>query len=410
MARRKYRSSGLCPAVAVLLFVAVYSFLLYRLFPDDSTVDDISNIRERDKDEEELCTKSCPCPPPEPRHCVQKTNFVFVKMHKCATEMLTSVFHRYGDERDLEFVIPSAPLGEWYLGWPYPITKQIYRPSKSGTFNIMCEHVVFDKVAMSKVMPEDTVYVTILREPFSHFKSSFNFHGVARIAGIRGDDPMDEFFRAPGLYDDIYTTTLKAGIPNGISVTRNFLAHDLGYPKRQWENMTYAKEFVRYIDQEFYLVMILEHLMESLLLLKRLMCWEIQDLLHYPINVMTYGYKHDRPEYLIKKHEKWSKVDYMLYDFFNKKLWKNIKKQDKSFFEELEYFNKVQNATIAYCYSSDTTPLVLDGSKFSHAITITRHYCMRMMRNTPQYLGDVFKRRYDGTEYTIHKLWPWINL
>ncbi|CAH1241359.1 GAL3ST1 [Branchiostoma lanceolatum] len=337
------------------------------------------------------------------RTCAEKTNFVFIKTHKSGSETMTSLFHRYGDERMLEFVLPRGDINDWYLGWPKPITKDIYRPAKSGTFNIMCEHTVFNKPAMSKVMPKDTVYVTILREPFEQFKSSFKYHLLPKILGIsETSDVLLEFFKQPETYDDIYTSgaeevrKVRTGIPDGVSVTRNFVAHDLGYPREQWGNSTYLEEFIKYIDKEFIFVMILEYFEESLVLLKRTMCWEFQDIIYHPSNVAAYPYKKDRRENLVDAHRNFSKIDYALYQHFKRTLWKRIKQGGQDFKEELEAFRKIQRVTTRYCESKETTPLSFPSTKWSMEVRITRHFCSRYRLDTGGYLDHVLKKRYDG--------------
>ncbi len=62
---------------------------------------------------------------PEVRNCSEKTKFVYVKMIKCASETLASVFRRFGLNRKLNLVLPVRR--RIYLGWPYQITEDIYR-------------------------------------------------------------------------------------------------------------------------------------------------------------------------------------------------------------------------------------------------------------------------------------------
>ena len=61
------------------------------------------------------------------------------------------------------------------------------------------------------------------------------------------------------------------------------------------------------MDKEFNLVMITEHFMESLVLLRRTMCWGIGDILFASINKRLYLQKGEpfHPK-LIKMHRKWN--------------------------------------------------------------------------------------------------------
>ncbi|KAI8487819.1 hypothetical protein Bbelb_345570 [Branchiostoma belcheri] len=79
--------------------------------------------------------------------------------------------------------------------------------------------------------------------------------------------------------------------------TRNFQAFDLGY-KQEWaDDEGKAERFLADIERDFTLVMILEHFDESLVLLRRLMCWEIKDILYdsRPKKQRSYAYKDYKP-------------------------------------------------------------------------------------------------------------------
>ena len=109
-----------------------------------------------------------------PNQCTEKTDFVYIKEIKCASQTLVNVFRRFGLERNLSFVTPIGK--KIYLGWPWLIQERYYRPSKTDKFNILCEHAIFDERLMRKLMPDDVVFIASLREPFAQFKSMFNYY------------------------------------------------------------------------------------------------------------------------------------------------------------------------------------------------------------------------------------------
>ncbi|KAI8478169.1 hypothetical protein Bbelb_440960 [Branchiostoma belcheri] len=76
-----------------------------------------------------------------------------------------------------------------------------------------------------------------------------------------------------------------------------FQAFDLGY-KQEWaDDEGKAERFLADIERDFTLVMILEHFDESLVLLRRLMCWELKDILYdsRPKKQRSYAYKDYKP-------------------------------------------------------------------------------------------------------------------
>jgi hypothetical protein len=45
------------------------------------------------------------------------------------------------------------------------------------SYNILCNHVVYNRQAFRAIMPRDTMYVGILREPVANFMSAFSYNG-----------------------------------------------------------------------------------------------------------------------------------------------------------------------------------------------------------------------------------------
>ena len=53
---------------------------------------------------------------------------------------------------------------------------------KNQHINMVADHVMYNRTEFEEIMPNDTVYITSLREPVSHFKSLFNHHVVGNIS------------------------------------------------------------------------------------------------------------------------------------------------------------------------------------------------------------------------------------
>lgn len=50
---------------------------------------------------------------------------------------------------------------------------------------------------MKELMEEDTVLITILRNPVSQFESTFSYMQFAQLLGIQTARPMETFFEDP---------------------------------------------------------------------------------------------------------------------------------------------------------------------------------------------------------------------
>ena len=96
--------------------------------------------------------------------------------------------------------------------------------------------------------------------------------------------------------------------------------------------------------------LIAEHMDESLIVMRRRLCWEISDILYLTLRARNYGTKDKQldPE-LVEKLTNWSRVDAMLYKTFNEKLWKNIAQYGEDFWEELKFYKKQNERIFDFC-------------------------------------------------------------
>ena len=317
----------------------------------------------------------------------EKTNFVFIKCMKCATETMATIIRRFGYVRDLNFALPVKR--NLYLGWPFPIQLEDVRPSKFE-YNILMEHSVYNGSLMRSFMPRDTVFITIIRHPWNQFKSTFNYFNLAGIVKIPNKN-FTEYLKNMEFYEAIYknpeNNKARWCIPDGFSITKNIMSHCLGmpvgFPKGRGdisENMTLIQHYVRSLNNEFYLVMIADYFQESLILLKIKMCWGFKDILYHKSNVGQYEYKSLGQGHLYDIHRHWSKADYILFEHFNKTLWNKIKLLGQRFYEELELFKGIQTSVEQFCFAvkKPTGNITIPASTFDREFNVTDKECQLM--------------------------------
>ena len=99
---------------------------------------------------------------------------------------------------------------------------------------------------------------------------------------------------------------------------RNRNARMFGWNPNEIENESKMSELVTMIKREFEHVLVAEYFDESLILMRRKLCWEISDVLYFPLLVKNYDYKnYSLEQELVNKLTIWSKVDVILYKTFN---------------------------------------------------------------------------------------------
>lgn len=202
---------------------------------------------------------------------------------------------------------------------------------------------------MSWLFPkENSKYITILRNPVENFESMFRYMKLGNRLGV-GNGPE----------------SLKLFLKNGISfdtmrgraspLTRNPLLYDLGFSFKYYQNLTAVNEYIQFLDNEFDLVMMMDFFDESLVLMKRLLCWEVDDILYLKLNERQDNEKGTILTDDVRENVKrWNKADVLLFDYFNKSFWEKIENEGESFYKELAIFRERKDEIERTCVTNET--------------------------------------------------------
>ncbi|MCJ8747043.1 hypothetical protein PDJAM_G00149040 [Pangasius djambal] len=249
-------------------------------------------------------------------HCTPKVDIMFMKTHKTASSTILNMLFRFGEKHHLKFAFPSSRNDFFYPSFFYRSQVKDYGPGMC--FNIMCNHMRFNEAEVAKVLPVDTTYITILRDPAELFESSFHYFGrlVPFTWKISGDDKMEEFLNDPELYYD----------PEGFNsfYLRNLLFFDFGQDNNLPLDDPRVEEGIRAISRRFHLVMLVEHFEESLILLKDTLCWDMDDLLFFKLNARKGSTVSKLTPELRAKALQWNSIDWKLYQHFNATFWRKV--------------------------------------------------------------------------------------
>ncbi|XP_070568176.1 galactosylceramide sulfotransferase-like [Ptychodera flava] len=279
--------------------------------------------------------------------CVPTKNIVYVKTHKTGSTTLATIFYRYGHDRNLSFLFTfrqphghfrQEPLTPYSQPQVYPPVGVPYGEYERYKFNISAGHLIYhNKTVFDYLIAGRPKYITILREPVQQFVSFFSyFHFPERYMKIKADSPeerleyLEEFLRQPSNYSiHARLGNRSIYIPN-----RNPQFFDLGLPLQQMDAPSDVTRALSRIEADFDLVLITEYLDESLLLLKKKFCWDMNDILYFKTNVLhANGTK--LPENLVQKTKQWNSADVILYEHFNRTLWREIGKYGPTFERDL---------------------------------------------------------------------------
>ena len=317
----------------------------------------------------------------------------FLKVHKAGSTTAQNIFLRYGESRNLTFVLPIIRQDHWdnVIGIESTLNDyNILPPPLNKTYDVLCCHVLYNSEAFHKYMPNDTAYVGIVREPFDQFLSTLNYFGAPHIfERIKALNKVLKYLHNPTRYEH--------GIPYWWSFTNNRMAVEFGFPSNLFRH--YSEEnsmnYLRKLDKEFQFVIIMEYFTESVVMMRRILGWTTKDVLYFRQNAArkSYSFADNTHRYM---YERYAKLDYDLYNFFYKRLWSQIQKEGLDFHSELLYFDRLRKEVEDYCRSKvdKSSNYIVSASKWSPAFVVSRDDCDYLDMNEMLFVERIRRRQY----------------
>ena len=273
-------------------------------------------------------------------------NIYYVKVHKAGSTTLQNIMFRFAMKHNLRVAIFNR---QWGMPYPdYALPEFLYENLTDPGFqkyNMICDHSVYDRDSVAPYM-EDYESVAILREPYSHLVSAFDFWGLAKRFRLhKTRDPLREFLtKDPNQYKDI--------TPH-FNRTKNMQAYHFGHVDYHDNSEESIDKLIQHVDKHFKIVMLREKFEESLILLRRLFKWKFEDILYMDQFVNTQPKAKIRTErddeVLRETHKAFAPVDYRLYDHFSKKLDNMINTEPNDLMGEVLYFKETNRKIAEFC-------------------------------------------------------------
>ncbi|XP_033101739.1 galactosylceramide sulfotransferase-like [Anneissia japonica] len=322
------------------------------------------------------------------RPCKPHRNIVFFKTHKCGSSTTQNIFLRFGDTRNLTFAMPL----ENTFGYDHIFSlSKLFLPSMVQTlptteYNLLCHHCTFNRKGFEEIMPSDSFYTTIIREPVSVFDSYFAYFGWAKHLKLQNySHPLEEFMNR------VEAAKKSGSIPPLLSSKKDVVFHHFDY-KQKIETDIMANIIIANMERELDFVILMEYFDESLILLKNKLCWSFDDILYAPKLVRTKRLEiNEALQYRIRK---WNAWDVLLYDRFNASLWKQI--EDFGFdrmASELKIFHEKQRELLRNCTKEEDGGL--DTVKNLRFKPDLKGLCWQISRNEPTYTRYLRQKQID---------------
>ncbi|XP_030018516.1 galactose-3-O-sulfotransferase 3 [Sphaeramia orbicularis] len=298
--------------------------------------------------------RSHPYPGLKPKH----TNVAFLKTHKTASSTMQNLLFRFAERNNLTVALPVQACTHQFC-YPHSFTSHFIHPHTLPP-NIITSHMRFNKGELQRVMPNDTIYVTILREPSSMFESLFTYYNQYCQSFKRvPNGSLEAFLEEPWRY---YRPEEKDSM-----YARNTLTFDLGGDKDHVAtDVGYARKFVAEVERVFSLVMIAEYFDESLVLLRHLLSWDLDDILYFKLNMRTPSSKRSLTPGLPAKIRAWNSLDAALYDHFNTSLWQQLSALGPACVgREVQLLRRAQERLMRTCFGGQT-PLLRSAAQIKN--------------------------------------------
>lgn len=319
-------------------------------------------------------------------------NVVLLKTHYTGSDVITNILNRFADLRNLHVAIPSESLSTFY--WPSRFHwKYVDIMLLDGVLpNILVNHARYNGDVMDEIIQPHAAFVTILRDPVSHFEATFrnlDFAGILEMENI--SQPYWTFLENPRRY--IAKAIQHRRFQDSLNLIKNGMFFDLGLRTTDYHKIEVVKDAILDIAEKFTLVLIYESLDESLVLLKRRLCWDLDDVLYLKFHYQFQS-KNSRSSAInstvTERIRRWNKADVMLYHYFNKTLWSEVRSEGQEFLEELREFRAKHEWMEKECIG---IPINLSKIALNPNVSsFNRYLCEKMLMKEIEYL-HYFRRK-----------------
>lgn len=307
------------------------------------------------------------------------------QVHKSGSTTVSNLLARYALNHDLNVALPEqVPYSSWKFHCFGPFREERVMPLADGQrFNLLFNHMVYNRSALDRVMPSDTFYLAIMRQPQDLFFSSAYYIKDLKQPNVN-NTKNEEVSRLIAM---LKTKGRKYHwyVP---------LAFDTGLPLSLTRNPTAVEQHVQKLDRELDLVMVMEHFHESLVLLKRKAGLSLRDIVFLKANARRNLNVHKLTARDAAELRTMQASDHALYDHFYAKFWAEVGKEGPGYYRELAYFKDIVSEFSEYCSSrrSHWDAFVVARSEWSEEFTLNARDCELMSLHELKFQSLLLRR------------------
>nr|KAG5704803.1 hypothetical protein BaRGS_015186 [Batillaria attramentaria] len=236
--------------------------------------------------------------------------------------------------------------------------------------------MIFNRQAIQRLMPRDTFYFAIMRDPEERFISSLFYYGIA-----------GNIARRFGLSDVRQAVALILQHPGLLDRTKpeyfNSMSADTGLEPALQHDPRAVGSHIDKLEQDLDLVLVVEYFDESLVLLKRKACLAMKDILYKKKNARKSETHVPLSPEDRQRFRQQQMADVLVYDHFYKRFWGEVLAYGPDFFNEVRHFREIQRDVADFCAGvvSVWDCLVVNDSAWNEKFLVTAREC-RLMKIT----------------------------
>ncbi|XP_069114379.1 uncharacterized protein [Argopecten irradians] len=274
---------------------------------------------------------------------------------------------KYTDWRQISYIRGASPTASRYNELANPVN-----------------HIAFLKIFKAASTTVQNIFLRYGDEK-NFTENSFS----RRILKIPGDNPVLEY-----LMKRINENTLRNKYDNSC----NFMSiRPYGVPNTKDDDK--VREYLHKLENEMDIVLVVEYLDESLVLMRRMLDWDLRHVLYAKLRVNKVQTPRLKFGSDVKElHKNCAQLEYLFYEFFLNKIKELINKQQQDFYEELSYFRKTRIKYDNFCSSViqeelQNTEMTFPGSPWNKPFVITLKQCKRQYIHDVVYLNILKKKQ-----------------
>lgn len=304
----------------------------------------------------------------------------FLKVHKAGSTTIQNILFRFGMKHSLKIVLPKS--------LNYINEKKIPMPLKSAKYyDILAVHTTYSSELFGSLLPEDSVYIGIVREPIERFVSAAFYYCDVWHEQYLQKVPKANFIHNLIKDNEKYETEF-------FSHTKNSMARDFGINETKASDSMYIHKYLDELNSRFTLILTVEKFEESLVMMKRVLGWSISDILYLKTN--SYGHEPIiLSEFEKKKVKQTNFLDFEIYEYFSKIFNEKLKHVGHDFWKEVSFFKTVLHQVKIFCLQTNTSrnaKLVIRESNWDDEFKVSSSDCAWMKTEEMTFIPKLRKR------------------